>query len=308
MNSRPRLPIAPLAPAAAFAPGAFHGPPAGGWHMASRWSPAGNAAMPERLHVHVPYQQLEAALPFLLERRLQPEIAFKGPDLDRPSPVALPRTRPQLAQAGLAVTVHAPFMDLNPGALEPLVFAATRHRFEQCLEAAGELGARLVVFHPGYDPWKYGGQDHLWLEQSRLFWPPLLDRAARTGCTIALENIFEVGPGTLASLLDSIDSPLLGHCFDIGHWRLFAEGSLADWFAALGPRLTHLHLHDNLGTRDEHLPVGEGSIDFAELFSLVASLARPPSLTLEAHSQEALLRSLRGVAPYLSPSDGTDSA
>lgn len=262
--------------------------------------------MPERLHVHVPYQQLEASFPFLLERRLQPEIAFKGPDLDRLSPKALRETGRRLAAAGLAVTVHAPFMDLNPGALEPLVLAATRRRFEQSLDAADSLGARLVVFHPGYDPWKYGGQDHLWLEQNQLFWPPLLERAARAGCTMALENIFEVRPGTLADLLDSIDSPLLGHCFDVGHWHLFSEVSLADWLAALGPRLSHLHLHDNFGKRDEHLPVGEGGIDFSTLFSLLAFLPQPPTMTLEAHSQEALLRSLNAVVPRLSSASGVD--
>lgn len=262
--------------------------------------------MPARLHVHVPYQQLEASFPFLLERRLQPEIAFKGPDLDRLSPRVLREVGGQLAAAGLAVTVHAPFMDLNPGALEPLVLAATRRRFEQSLDAAESLGARLVVFHPGYDPWKYGGQDHLWLEQNRLFWPPLLERAAKAGCTMALENIFEVRPDTLAALLDDIDSPLLGHCFDVGHWHLFSEVSLTDWLAALGPRLSHLHLHDNFGKRDEHLPVGEGRINFAELFSLVDRLTRSPTMTLEAHSREALWRSLHAVAPHLSSAAGID--
>jgi len=258
------------------------------------------------LYVHVPFRQLEATLPFLLEHRLQPEIAFKGPDLDQLSLDALRQTGRQLKAAGLACTVHAPFMDLNPGALEPLVFAATRRRFAQSLNAAEALGARLVVFHPGYDPWKYGGQDHLWLEQNQLFWPPLLDRAAQAGCRMALENIFEVRTETLATLLDSIDSPLLGHCFDIGHWHLFAEVSLAEWFAALGPRLSHLHLHDNFGKHDEHLPVGEGGIDFASLFSLLVTLPQQPTMTLEAHSQEALLRSMIGVCPHLSPAAGAD--
>jgi sugar phosphate isomerase/epimerase len=256
------------------------------------------------LHVHVPYRQLEATFSFLLEHRLQPEIAFKGPDLDRLSLDALRYAGRQLAAAGLACTVHAPFMDLNPGALEPLVFAATRHRFAQSLNAAEALGARLVVFHPGYDPWKYGGQDHLWLEQNQLFWPPLLDQAAQAGCRMALENIFEVRTDTLTALLDSIDSPLLGHCFDIGHWHLFAKVPLAEWFAALGSRLSHLHLHDNFGKHDEHLPVGEGRIDFASLFSLIATLPQQPTMTLEAHSQEALLRSLNGVCPHLLPTDG----
>lgn len=258
------------------------------------------------LHVHVPYRQLEATVPFLLEHRLQPEIAFKGSDLDQLSWDSLRHTGRQLAAAGLACTVHAPFMDLNPGALEPLVFAATRHRFAQSINAAQALGARLLVFHPGYDSWKYGGQDHLWLEQSQLFWPPLLEQAAQAGCRMVLENVFEARTETLVTLLDSLDSPLLGHCFDIGHWHLFAEVSLAEWFAALGPRLSHLHLHDNFGKYDEHLPVGEGRIDFASLFSLVSTLPQQPTMALEAHSQEALLRSMSGLCPHLMPAASAD--
>jgi len=262
--------------------------------------------MNNRLFVHVPFMQLNTLLPFLLERRLQPEIAFKGPDLDGLTAVTLRQVGSQLSAAGLSCTVHAPFMDLNPGAVEPLVLAATQQRFMQTLAAAENLGARLVVFHPGYDSWKYGGQDHLWLEQNQLFWPSLLERAALFDCMLALENIFEIRPDTLSALLASLDSPLFGHCFDIGHWSLFAEGSLDDWFAALGKHLVHLHLHDNWGKRDEHLPVGEGSIDFAALFTLAATLPTPPTMTLEAHSQTALLRSMKGVASYLSSATGQD--
>lgn len=254
----------------------------------------------ERLHVHVPAAHLPSAMPFLLERRLQPEIALKGPDLDRLSPQHLRDAGDRLARAGLKVTVHAPFADLNPGALEPLVFEATRQRFFQTLEAAERLGARLVVFHPGYDRWKYGGLDYLWLDQNLRFWPPLLNKAAGQECMMALENIFEKDPGTLATLLSTLDSPWLGHCFDIGHWNLFAEVSLSEWFANLGSHLVHLHLHDNLGQSDDHLPVGEGVIDFRALFERVAGLPASPTMTLEAHTRENLLRSLAGVASFFS--------
>lgn len=255
--------------------------------------------MSERLHVHVPWTHLQSALPFLLERGLQPEIAFKGPDLDLLSPTQLRDANRRLAGAGLNVTIHAPFADLNPGALEPLVFESTRQRFFQTMEAADRLGARLVVFHPGYDRWKYGGLDHLWLEQNLRFWPPLLKLAAEQDCMMVLENIFEQDAGTLSNLLSALDSPWLGHCFDIGHWNLFAGVSLSDWFDALGSRLVHLHLHDNFGQGDDHLPVGEGNIDFVALLELIPNLPAAPTMTLEAHTQENLLRSLAGVAPFL---------
>lgn len=256
--------------------------------------------MADRLHVHVPYRDLRIALPFLLERRLQPEIALRGQDLGAAPGAELAAYGERFAAAGLAVTVHGPFHDLNPGALEPLVLAATATRFRQTLDAAAALGARLVVFHPGYDPWKYGGQDHLWLEQSREFWPPLLDQARAAGITVALENIFEVHPGTIADLLEAIDRPEFGHCLDIGHWHLFARDTpLGEWLERLGPRIVHVHLHDNRGRADDHLPIGEGRIDFTDLFTRLRVLPQPFSMTLEAHRRSHLERSLAAVRPLL---------
>jgi len=251
--------------------------------------------MPEQLHVHIPWGRLESSLPMLLTRRLQPEIAFSGPDLDSLDSGKLAAIGAQLAAANLAVSVHAPFHDLNPGALEPLVQEATRKRLRQSISAAAALGGRVLVCHPGYEFWKYGGRDHLWLEQSLLFWPRLIELAAESGIVVALENIFETRPHTLLDLLTELDTPWLGHCFDVGHWRLFGGTPMDEWFASLGPHLVHLHLHDNRGDRDDHLPVGEGDIDFALLAELVGKLPQRPSMTLEAHSEEALLRSLEGV-------------
>jgi len=250
------------------------------------------------LHVHIPWGRLEASLPMLLARRLQPEIAFSGPDLDTLVPERLAAIGAQLAEAGLAISVHAPFHDLNPGALEPLVQAASEQRLRQSLAATAALGGRLLVCHPGYEFWKYGGRDHLWLEQSLRFWPRLLEQAAEAGIVVALENIFETRPHTLLDLLAALDSPWFGHCFDVGHWRLFARTPLSEWFSLLAPRLVHLHLHDNRGERDDHLPVGEGDIDFPQLARLVSALPQRPSMTLEAHSEADLFRSLEGVRSY----------
>jgi len=255
--------------------------------------------MADQRHVHIPYSQLNELLPMLIERKLQPEIGFKGPDLDQLDPELIDRAATQLADASLAVTVHAPFFDLNPGAIEPYVFEATAIRFRQTMAASSRLGAEVIVFHPGYEYWKYGGMDHLWLDASLQFWPPIIELAEEYEITLALENIFETHPGTLVDLLNRIDSPRLGHCFDVGHWRLFSKNTLADWFSAIGHRLVHLHLHDNTGESDEHRPIGEGDIDFAELFRLIATLKTPPSMTIEAHTPEELERSLINIKPYL---------
>jgi sugar phosphate isomerase/epimerase len=251
------------------------------------------------LHIHLPYRQLGSRLDFFLENRHNAEIAFKGQDLDQIDPELLERTAEGFRNAGLSLTVHAPFLDLNPGALEPYVFEATDIRYRQTLAAANRLGAKLIVFHPGYEYWKYGGRSQLWLDASIEFWPPIVALAEEFGINLAIENIFETEPMTLVQLFDHIDSPLFGHCFDVGHWRLFSDQTLEAWYAALGKRMIHFHLHDNNGTGDDHLPIGEGDIDFKQLFKLMDSLSARPSLTLEARSPEEADRSLRNLKPFL---------
>lgn len=251
------------------------------------------------LFVHVPFRRLEATLPFLVQRKLQPEIAFLGEDLDSFDPGQLQAFGEQLAHAGLKATVHGPFHDLNSGALDPAVRELTGLRYRQVIEAARLLDAHLIILHPGYEHWRYGGVTNLWLQPNLTFWPPLLELADANRQIIALENIFERVPDTLGELLDRLDHPCLAHCFDVGHWHLFAETSLSDWLARLGHRLVHLHLHDNHGDSDAHLPLGEGTIDLPSLFRLAGSRSPIPSMTLEAHTRVNLEKSLRVLPEFL---------
>jgi sugar phosphate isomerase/epimerase len=171
----------------------------------------------------------------------------------------------------------------------------TRQRLTQALQAAERLGAHLMVVHPGYDRWRYPNLATAWTEHAAETLAPLVAMAARCDCRLALENIYEETPQTLVAVVAQIDSPWFGHCFDIGHWRLFAATAQADWLQTIAPRLLHLHLHDNHGQSDDHLPIGEGTIDFGPLLSTLATLPECPSLTLEAHDPGALMRSLANL-------------
>lgn len=247
---------------------------------------------PHRLHAHLPWSNHADHLEAILELGLAPEFAFKGPDLDSLDESLVAYTARRLSATGRRPTVHAPFFDLSPGAMEPRVRQVTRERLSQSLETAGKLGAQVMVVHPGYDRWRYPHLADNWIAQAADFFPPLLALAERVDCRLALENIYEETPATLLSLVDRLASPWFGHCFDIGHWRLFGTTGQNDWLAAIAPRLLHLHLHDNLGQADDHLPVGEGTIDFAPLCRLLQTFAKPPTMTLEAHSPDDLRRSL----------------
>jgi sugar phosphate isomerase/epimerase len=252
--------------------------------------------MADSVHVHVPYPHLEEAFPFLIERRLNVELFFSADTLDQLVPEQLAAAAARLAGEGLNSSIHAPFMDLNPGSFEPLLRDATRRRFHQVMDAAALLNPRVVVFHPGFDKWRYGDARERWMAQSIPLWEEMVVRSAETGCIVAVDNIFEEEPSTLKDLIEAVDSPRFRHCFDAGHWNLFATVGLEEWFAALGPYLAETHIHDNRGVWDEHAPIGEGNIDVDLYFSLLDRFAPDAVRTIEAHSREKLERALKNLA------------
>jgi len=66
--------------------------------------------------------------------------------------------------------------------------------------------------------------------------------------------------------------------------RLFGRSPLEEWLDELGALIGQLHLHDNWGHKDDHLPMARAAIDFVRLFALLkAERSRPPVVTLEIH-------------------------
>jgi len=157
-----------------------------------------------------------------------------------------------------------------------------------------------MVFHPGYDRWRYGEKQSSWLGHSVDTLTEVLKITEPIGCTIAIENIFEEEPSTLQALIEACNHPRVRHCFDVGHWNLFhAPGvGLEEWFAALGAQTGHVHIHDNSGTRDDHAPVGDGNIDFELYFRLLERYAPAALWTIEAHSRGCLERAVQKIEKF----------
>jgi len=152
--------------------------------------------------------------------------------------------------------------------------------------AAG-LESRLVVMHFNYDPIYYRQTFPQWLERAARFFSTLLPE--RKGPLIALENIAEPTPHVSLQLVEKVGHPRLVHCFDFGHHHVFARIPFAEWLFYLKPRgHIHFHLHDNHGDCDDHLALGQGSIDWTSVKTAIDSLACPFSIALEPHSDGIL--------------------
>ncbi|HET6420746.1 MAG TPA: sugar phosphate isomerase/epimerase family protein [Geobacteraceae bacterium] len=251
------------------------------------------------VYAHVPYALIRHHLDFIVERRINPEIAFNSDSLETAVRSELVSIAETLASNNLKATIHSPFMDLNPGAVDPLVWEATFCRFNQVFDVAEIIRPTIIVFHPGYDRWRFGDKRRQWLDNSIKIWEKMLVRSEKTGSVIAVENIFEEEPSTLRELFEQIDSPMFRHCFDTGHFNLFSRVSMEEWFAEVGGYIAETHIHDNNGTKDDHLPIGEGNIDFGRLFGLLNRYAPGSAYTIEAHSRENLERAMKNLSAFL---------
>lgn len=249
----------------------------------------------KKVHAHMPYHLLPRYLPMILEQRLNLEIYFNHHALEALDRNECRETAAKLSDAGLKLTFHAPFVDLRPGALDERIRQISQERIRQAFDLAPIFKPLKIVCHPSFDERYYISCDDLWLENSVLFWRELIDVAKDANAIVALENVYEKEPSILRRLFERLECDNLCFCFDTGHYNVFARSPLKTWLDQMGCYIGHLHLHDNFGKLDEHLPVGSATFPFDELFSALKRLKVKPTFTLEAHSQEHLWQSLKNV-------------
>jgi sugar phosphate isomerase/epimerase len=257
------------------------------------------ANLTSRIYVHVPFAMLLERLKYIERMGLQPEIYINADVLDSPPVSQLKQVERVLRLNKLGCTVHAPFMDLSPGAVDKRIRRLSLERIVGLVRMVAELAPQVIVVHPGYDDLHYGDSQDLWFQNSLETWHTVLEEAQKHKLRLALENIFDKTPLLLAKLIKTLNSQFFGHCFDIGHFNLFADYPLADWFDFLGPHLFELHLHDNNGIKDEHLGLGEGSIDLRMIFGELKIRNLEPILVIEAHTEKQALLSLERIGDYL---------
>ena len=93
--------------------------------------------------------------------------------------------------AGIArVTLHAPFNELFPCAIDPRARVLAADRFREAIALAKGYGAEKIVIHGGYNPQMY--YPCWYTEQSALFWKDFLREDP--GVDIVLENVLEEQP------------------------------------------------------------------------------------------------------------------
>ncbi len=176
-----------------------------------------------------------------------------------------------------AMTLHAPFNELFPCAIDPKARALAAERYRQAAELAREYGAKKLVVHGGYHPYIY--YEQWYVEQSIIFWKEFLREDP--GVQIVLENVLEPKPQMLLDIARGVEDPRLGLCLDIGHVNTYSQIPVMQWLEILAPYLRHFHVHNNDGSWDTHSPLDQGNIPVKEFLERAQRLCADASFTLE---------------------------
>lgn len=107
----------------------------------------------------------------------------------------------------------------------------------------------------------------------------LAEAADGAEVTLAIENTHSAAH--VDFLLEGIDAPPLGFCFDAAHDRLYSPEPLA-LVQRWAHRLAVLHVADIDGKRDRHWIPGDGTLDFSDVGQCLEGCGRPGTTLLES--------------------------
>lgn len=174
---------------------------------------------------------------------------------------------------GDSLVLHGPFNELHPAAIDPEALALAKKRIDQAYDICTLLGVRKLVLHSGYMPFVYFKSWHR--DRSAEFWREFMEGKPQD-FTLCIENVLEDEPYMMAELMEALEAKNanIGICLDVGHANCISNVPVSQWIETLAPYIRHFHLHNNMGSKDQHLPFDEGTLKMDDILKQANELCR----------------------------------
>jgi sugar phosphate isomerase/epimerase len=187
-----------------------------------------------------------------------------------------------------AITHTSWWMEL--GSSYEVVRNAWLDEFERIIRVSSQLGIEKVNTHSHSEGIFIGGSKNDKRLIQNNFVKSLrsaVKYADQFDIKIILENAGETGEITKFQDFSYIvrKVPRLGVHLDIGHAFIHGGMKNVEEFMTFGNRIEHIHIHDNHGKKDEHLPLGRGAINFFKIAHLLKEIKYDKTMTFEVFTK-----------------------
>ena len=217
-----------------------------------------------------------------------------------------PTIAKELKALPVGYTVHPPAWDINLTSENRAIREASFHEYRKAIEFANMIGAQHVVIHPGFCFCPSFNKE-LGQQRAKAYIQQLCEIAKPLNVKLAIENVGYNGSSLFTqeeytNFLNDVDDTA-GYLIDIGHAHL-NHWAIPETIKAVKERLVALHIHDNSGTGDDHLPIGEGEIEWGPIFNMLVEEKVDCQLILEYAPETDLALLEKGKALLLKEISG----
>jgi len=154
------------------------------------------------------------------------------------------------------------------------------------LDVTAELGVSKAVLHPSI----VSGMGNFLTETAGKYafesFEKIAEKADRKGICLCLENMFPrykllFEPKEFTEVFERF--PGFRMTLDTGHANIDSKNGkrVLEFITMFGSRIRHIHISDNSGKRDDHFPIGKGTVNFHNIIKALKSIGYKDTFTME---------------------------
>ena len=159
----------------------------------------------------------------------------------------------------------------------------------RAIEICDLLGIPNMVIHADWSA--SVTEKEVWFKENKKFFEELFPTMDKCNVNVLCENSCRANMGEryylytgsdMREFVEYVNHPKFHGCWDVGHAHI--EGAQYEDICALGEHLYAVHIHDNLGEKDEHLIPYLGTINMDEIMTALIDSGYKGYFTFEAET------------------------
>jgi len=186
-----------------------------------------------------------------------------------------------------AHAVHLPVIAGDIEDYKPETLEIFNEMMQRSIMAGSTLGVKWAVLHPVELRKGIIGNIKENIRKNIEFYGETVELAKKYNVGLAFENMnerkkhrFTSSVFELCELVDAFNDSAIGACWDFGHGNLlYNDQTIA--LKALGMRLKATHVHDNLGTKDDHMFPFHGTVNWHSIMPVLKEIGYEGDFSFE---------------------------